>query len=36
MQQVREQHPRAEVQLWTMDEHRLALKPVLRKVWAKR
>jgi len=29
-------HPRAEVELWCMDEHRLGLKPVLRRVWAKR
>jgi DDE superfamily endonuclease len=29
-------HPLAEVELWTMDEHRLGLKPVLRRVWARR
>jgi hypothetical protein len=29
-------YPQAEVQLWTMDEHRLGLKPVLRRVWAKK
>ena len=27
-------YPQAEVELWTMDEHRLGLKPVLRRVWA--
>ena len=26
----------ARVELWTMDEHRVGLKPILRKVWAKR
>ena len=26
-------YPQAEVELWTMDEHRLGLKPVLRRVW---
>jgi hypothetical protein len=29
-------YPRARVELWTMDEHRLGLKPVLRRVWALR
>lgn len=28
-----EAHPEAEVELWAMDEHRLGLKPVLRRVW---
>ncbi len=28
-------HPLTRVELWTMDEHRLGLKPVIRKVWAK-
>lgn len=26
----------ARVELWTMDEHRVGLKPILRKVWARR
>lgn len=26
----------ARVELWTMDEHRVGLKPILRKVWTKR
>jgi transposase len=29
-------YARARVELWAMDEHRVGLKPVLRKVWAKR
>lgn len=36
MAQVEAAHPQAQVELWTMDEHRLGLKPVLRRVWAKR
>ena len=31
--QVQKDHPQAVVELWTMDEHRLGLKPVLRRVW---
>jgi transposase len=26
-------HPRARIELWTMDEHRIGLKPLVRKVW---
>jgi hypothetical protein len=26
--------PRAKVELWAMDEHRIGLKPLLRRVWA--
>lgn len=29
-------YPQERVELWAMDEHRLGLKPVLRRVWAKR
>jgi hypothetical protein len=28
-----EAHPEAEVELWTEDEARLGLKPVMRRVW---
>ena len=28
-------HPEAEVDLWFFDEHRIGLKPIIRKVWAK-
>jgi transposase len=31
---IQTEHPGADVEVWTMDEHRLGLKPVLRKVWA--
>lgn len=33
---VQEEHPDADVQAWTMDEHRIGLKPILRRVWARR
>jgi hypothetical protein len=29
-------HPQATVELWAEDEHRLGLKPILRRIWAKR
>ncbi len=32
----RARHPRAAVELWACDEHRAGLKPVVRRVWAKR
>src|SRR5918997_1668206 len=32
----RARHPEAAVELWAFDEHRAGLKPVLRRVWAKR
>ncbi len=29
-------HPTAEVECWTMDEHRIGLKPILRRVWRRK
>ena len=34
--EIRRQHPKAKVEVWAMDEHRLGLKPVLRRVWVER
>jgi hypothetical protein len=34
--EVKRAHPEAEVTVWAEDEHRLGLKPVLRRVWAPR
>lgn len=34
MAQVQAAHPTAEVELWSFDEHRLGLKPLIRRVWA--
>ena len=31
---LKEAYPTAKVELWTEDEHRLGLKPILRKVWS--
>lgn len=31
---MQHQHPQAQVELWAMDEHRIGLKPILRRVWA--
>ncbi len=33
---VQAAHPTARVRLWAQDEHRLGLKPVIRRVWARR
>jgi transposase len=33
LQQVATAFPRATVELWAVDEHRIGLKPILRKVW---
>ena len=33
VEQVQKDHPDADVEVWTQDEHRLGLKPVLREVW---
>lgn len=33
---VRAAHPAAAVEVWAMDEHRVGLQPVLRRVWAPR
>jgi transposase len=29
-------HPNGEVEHWTMDEHRIGLKPIIRRVWRRR
>jgi transposase len=34
LEQLKEAHPSSEVQLWASDEHRLGLKPIIRKVWS--
>jgi len=31
--EIRQKYPGSEVELWAMDEHRLGLKPILRRVW---
>ena len=34
MARLKEAHPTAKVELWCEDEHRLGLKPIIRKVWS--
>lgn len=36
VRQVQAEHPSATVQLWAFDEHRIGLKPIRRRVWARR
>ncbi len=36
MEEVRAAHPLAEVEVWAQDEHRVGLKPILRRVWSPR
>lgn len=36
VEQLREQYPEASVELWCQDEHRIGLKPILRRVWARK
>lgn len=36
MDAIRAAHPTAQLTVWAMDEHRLGLLPVVRRVWAKR
>ena len=33
--ETQEKHPGKEVEVWFFDEHRMGLKPILRKVWSK-
>ena len=35
VKKLEEQYPKAEVDVWFFDEHRVGLKPILRKVWSK-
>ncbi|MDZ8186634.1 MAG: IS630 family transposase [Nostoc sp. ChiSLP02] len=36
VQQIRREYPQATVEVWGMDEHRLGLKPIIRRVWVAR
>ena len=36
VKQIQQAHPQVEVELWCMDEHRIGLKPVIRRVWARK
>lgn len=34
VQELQRQHPNATIEVWSFDEHRVGLKPILRRVWA--
>jgi transposase len=36
VRQVQADHPGRRVEIWAFDEHRIGLKPILRRVWARR
>jgi hypothetical protein len=36
VQQIKQEYPEAKVEVWGMDEHRLGLKPIIRRVWVAR
>lgn len=31
---MQQSHPQKSIELWSMDEHRIGLKPILRRIWA--
>jgi hypothetical protein len=33
VEQIQIENPEADVELWAMDEHRVGLKPVIRRIW---
>src|SRR5262249_11481689 len=36
LDKLRKEYPEAVIELWSQDEHRIGLKPILRRVWAKK
>jgi transposase len=36
VKRIQQEYPEAEVELWSMDEHRIGLKPLLRRVWVRK
>ncbi|WP_201387753.1 IS630 family transposase [Ktedonobacter sp. SOSP1-52] len=36
VEKLQQAYPEAKVELWSQDEHRIGLKPVLRRVWARK
>lgn len=36
VEEVKKKHPKAKIEVWSQDEHRLGLQPIIRKVWARR
>jgi hypothetical protein len=36
VQEVKSAYPNAEVEVWAMDEHRIGLKPIIRRLWRRK
>lgn len=36
VEKLRQAYPEAQIELWSQDEHRIGLKPILRRVWARK
>src|SRR5207249_9161518 len=36
VQAIQQAHAQAKIELWSSDEHRIGLKPILRRVWARK
>jgi len=36
MEKLQQAYPEAQIELWSQDEHRIGLKPILRRVWARK
>jgi transposase len=36
VEKLRQTYPEATIELWSQDEHRIGLKPILRRVWARK
>ena len=36
VEKIKQENPQAKVEVWFFDEHRVGLKPIIRKVWAKK
>src|SRR5215471_17659570 len=36
VQALQQAHPESDVQLWATDQHRIGLKPILRRIWVRR
>lgn len=34
MKEIQEKHPTAKIEVWFFDEHRVGLKPIIKKVWS--
>lgn len=36
VQKIKQENPKAKIEVWFFDEHRVGLKPIIRKIWAKK